>query len=67
MNTRYYAIIDRKGNQVVSVGNSRAEFRPIEFINGVARFIEVEINENLAEEYQEAFNSGRAFCMEDII
>lgn len=67
MNTRYYAIIDRKGNQVVSVGNSRAEFMPIEFINGVARFIEVEINENLAEEYQEAFNSGRAFCMEDII
>lgn len=67
MSTRYYAIIDRRGNQVISVGDSRTEFNPIEFINGVARFIEVEINENLAEEYQEAFNNGRAFCMEDRI
>lgn len=67
MSTRYYAIIDRIGNQVISVSDSRTEFKPIEFINGVARFIEVEINENLAEEYQEAFNSGRAFCMEDRI
>lgn len=67
MKTRYFAIVDRRGNQVISVGDSRTEFKPIEFIEGVARFIEVEINEQLANEFQEAFNSGRAFCMEDRI
>lgn len=67
MKKRYYALVDRRGNQVISVGDSRTEFKPIEFIEGVARFIEVEINEQLAKDYQEAFNCGQAFCMEDRI
>lgn len=67
MKKRYYALVDRRGNQVISVGDSRTDFKPIEFIEGVARFIEVEINEQLANDYQEAFNCGQAFCMEDRI
>lgn len=64
---RYYAIVDRRDNVVVSVGYSRENFQPDEFINGIARFIEIEINTTLAEEFQEAFNNGQRFCLEDRI